>query len=52
MDQHGFDAQMARRRQLRDRNVRGLVELMERRDDLRGVHPMADHLAESLSWMV
>ena len=36
----------------RDRTMRRVVELLERREELRGVHPMADHLAESLPWMV
>lgn len=49
MDEQRMDARAARRR---DRNVRRVVELLERREELRGVHPMADHLAESLGWMV
>ena len=36
----------------RDRTVRRVAELLDRREELRGVHPMADHLAESLSWTV
>ena len=48
MDERRVDADAARR----DRNVRRVVELLERREELRGVYPMADHLAESLSWMV
>jgi len=36
----------------RDDNVRRVVEILERREELRGVHPMADHLAENVSWMV
>jgi hypothetical protein len=43
------EAAAARRR---DRNMRRVVELLERRSELRGVHPMADHLAESIGWMV
>ena len=49
-EQRAAETEAVRRR--RDRTVRGLVELMERRSELRGVHPMADHLAESLGWMV
>ena len=36
----------------RDNTMRRVVELLERREELRGVHPMADHLAENVSWMV
>jgi hypothetical protein len=49
MDDTTIDAGASRRR---DRNVQRVVELLERRAELRGVHPMADHLAESLGWMV
>ena len=49
-EQRAVETEAVRRR--RDRTVRGLVELMERRSELRGVHPMADHLAESVAWMV
>jgi len=52
MDEHGSEVEVTRRGKLYDRNVRGLLELLERRSDLRGVHPMADHLADSLSWTV
>ena len=37
---------------LRDRNVKGLFELMDRRTELRGVHPVADHLVETVTWAV
>lgn len=36
----------------RDDTVRRVVELFDRREELRGVYPMADHMAESLSWTV
>lgn len=47
-----IEAEAERRKRLRDRNTRKLVELLERRDELRGVHGMADHVAESFAWMV
>ena len=37
---------------LRDDNLRGLYELLQRRDELRGVHPMADHVVETFAWAV
>ena len=41
-----------RRQRLRDDNVRGLYELLGRRSELRGVHPMADHVVETMGWTV
>lgn len=52
MDENLIDAEMVRRRQLHDRHVREVVGLLERRTDLRGIHPMADHVAENFAWMV
>lgn len=52
MEENSIDAETVRRRQLHDRHVRDVVGLLERRTDLRGVHPMADHVAESFTWMV
>jgi hypothetical protein len=49
MSEKTIETEASRRR---DRNVRQVVELLERRAELRGVHPMADHMAESLSWTV
>lgn len=52
MDESSIDAEMVRRRQLHDRNVREVVDLLERRTDLRGIYPMADHVAENFAWLV
>lgn len=52
MDESRIETEMGRRRKLHDRNVAGVVELLERRSELRGVYPMADHVAENLTWMV
>ncbi|MGN0063421.1 MAG: hypothetical protein ACI379_04210 [Nocardioides sp.] len=46
------DTEQSRRERLRDRNVRGLVELLSRRGELRGVHPMADHVVDTFAWTV
>jgi hypothetical protein len=43
---------VTRRQKLRDRNVRGLYDLLGRRTELRGVHSMADHVVENFSWNV
>ena len=52
MEENSIDAEMVRRRQLRDRNVRDVVDLLERRTDLRGIYPMSDHVAENFAWLV
>ena len=52
MEENSIDAEMVRRRQLHDRNVRDVVDLLERRTDLRGIYPMADHVAENFAWLV
>lgn len=44
--------EQSRRERLRDRNVRSLVELLARRGELRGVHPMADHVVDTFAWTV
>ena len=43
---------MERRRELADRNVSNVVQLLERRQELRGVYPMADLLADNVGWIV
>lgn len=35
---------------LRSRHSSGLVALLEQRDDLRGVHAMADYLDDAIRW--
>lgn len=52
MDESTMDAEMVRRRELRDRNVHDVVGLLERRTDLRGIYPMADLVADNFAWMV
>ncbi len=52
MEENSIDAEMVRRRQLYDRNVRDVVGLLERRTDLKGIYPMADHVAENFAWLV
>jgi hypothetical protein len=49
-----IDLEQERLRTLRD-NIRtrhslALHELMTEREDLYGVHPLADHIADSLHW--
>ena len=50
MDEKKIDAELERRRRQRDRNTQGLVELMARRRELQGVHPLADQFAEAVAW--
>lgn len=44
------EAELERRRALRDRRTHELVELMERRRELAGINPWADHVIESVAW--
>ena len=52
MDENKIAMEMERRRQLADRNVGQVVELLERRQDLRGIYPMADLVADNVGWIV
>jgi hypothetical protein len=52
MDENKIAIEMERRRQLADRNVGQVVELLERRQDLRGIYPMADLVADNVGWIV
>jgi hypothetical protein len=52
MDEKKIEVEMIRRRELADRNLARVVSLLERRAELRGVHPMADHVADNVGWMV
>ena len=49
-----FDLAQERRRTLstsiRSRHALALYELMSEREDLRGVHALADQISESLRW--
>ncbi|TYL49679.1 hypothetical protein FXB39_11905 [Nocardioides sp. BGMRC 2183] len=40
----------ARRNELRDRHARNLTTLMTERDDLRGVHALADFVDDAVRW--
>ena len=39
-----------RRAALRVRHAQALTALMEERDDLQGVHALADHFADAVRW--
>ena len=41
---------IARRAALRDKHAKNLAKLMEERSDLRGVHPLADFVDDSIRW--
>jgi hypothetical protein len=49
---HDHDIERARehRNALRSRHTHALVRLMDQRADLRGVHPLADLVADSARW--
>ncbi len=38
------------RRQLRDRRTHDVIELLNRRNELLGLNPWADHVVESVAW--
>lgn len=44
------EAELERRRALRDRRTHDLVELIARRRELAGVNPWADQLIEGVAW--
>ena len=44
------EAELERRRALRDRRTHDLVELVARRRELIGVNPWADQVIESVAW--
>lgn len=52
MDENKMARAIERRRELADRNVSNVVQLLERRQELRGVYPMADLLADNVGWIV
>ena len=52
MDENKITRAIKRRRELADRNVGNVVQLLERRQELRGVYPMADLLADNVGWIV
>jgi hypothetical protein len=52
MDEKRIEAQMERRRELADRNVADVVSLLQRRQELRGIYPAADLVADNVGWVV
>ena len=52
MDEDKIVREMERRRQLADRNVSAVVDLLQRRQELRGIYPAADLVAENVGWVV
>ncbi len=48
--QEPVDPFVERRAQLRSRHSQALARLMEEREDLRGVHALADFVSDSLRW--
>ena len=52
MEEQQIEDGVTRRQHLRDRNVREVVLLLERRTELRGIHPRVDLVADNLGWMV
>ena len=52
MDENKMLQAIERRRELADRNVGNVVTLLERRQELRGIYPMADLLADNVGWLV
>ena len=45
-----IDRAVAQRNKLKSRHAEALSKLMDERDDLRGVLPLADFVDESLRW--
>ncbi len=45
-----LDQRRAARLALKTRHSQSLARLMEQRDDLRGVHALADFVEESVRW--
>lgn len=52
MDEDRMVEEMERRRQLADRNIGNVVSLLQRRQELRGIYPMADLVADNVGWIV
>jgi hypothetical protein len=51
MDEMKIEAEMERRRYLADRNVGDVVSLLQRRQELRGIYPAADLVADNVGWV-
>ncbi len=52
MEDNTIYDEMERRRELADRNVHDVINLFERRQDIRGIYPMADLVADNVGWVV
>ncbi|HEY0645329.1 MAG TPA: hypothetical protein VGD39_18060 [Nocardioides sp.] len=52
MDEKRIEIEMERRRRLADRNVGDVVSLLQRRQELRGIYPAADLVADNVGWVV
>jgi hypothetical protein len=52
MDEKRIEEEMERRRYLADRNVGDVVSLLQRRQELRGIYPAADLVADNVGWVV
>jgi hypothetical protein len=52
LDETRIEMEMERRRRLADRNVGAVVGLLQRRQELRGIYPAADLVAENVGWVV
>lgn len=52
VDESKIVREMERRRQLADRNIGDVVSLLQRRQELRGVYPAADLVADNVGWVV
>ncbi|NYE37328.1 hypothetical protein F4692_002461 [Nocardioides cavernae] len=52
VDESKVVQEVERRRQLADRNVGDVVSLLQRRQELRGVYPAADLVADNVGWVV
>lgn len=50
MGPENVDRLAAQRAQLRVRHAAALTALMEERNDLKGVHALADHFDEAVRW--
>jgi len=44
------EAELERRRALRDRRTHDLIDLIARRRELSGVNPWADQVVEGVAW--
>ena len=51
MDELKMELAIERRRELADRNAGNVVTLLQRRQDLRGIYPLADLVADNVGWL-